>query len=139
MKQKTLIIIKPHAIEHSGSIWAILKNNGFGILTVKKVQFPIKLAEHLHFIQQEFKPVSDFKQSGECMIAILEKENAIRDSLKIAGNRNPTYAEAGTIRALFASPDLYAQTGSENTIHVSDCEETAELEIQLLYNEYSDL
>jgi nucleoside-diphosphate kinase len=52
----------------------------------------------------------------------LEKDNAVEDFRKLIGATDPSKAEAGTIRA------LYAKSVGENAVHGSDSDENAMIE-----------
>ncbi|MEZ4906635.1 MAG: nucleoside-diphosphate kinase [Saprospiraceae bacterium] len=51
--------------------------------------------------------------------AILEKDNAVEDFRKLIGATDPSKAEPGTIRA------LYAKSIGENAVHGADSDENA--------------
>jgi len=135
MKEKTLIIIKPDKIKHCAEIWSIIKNNGFDIDSAKKIKISTENADLLCSIQHNFTPLSDFIHSDDFMVAILEKENAVQDLLTLIGDRDPSKAVPGTLRSLFGDTTGYSMGLPENLIHGSDSIETAQLEIDLFYNE----
>lgn len=112
MKEKTLIIIKLNAISHCSEIWAMIKNSGFIVQEVKKVKISLQESEYLLSIQTNFVPLTNFVFEDDCMIAILEKENAVKDLLKLIGEINPA-----------------------NAFHGSSSTKIAELEISFFYNE----
>jgi nucleoside-diphosphate kinase len=60
--------------------------------------------------------------SGPIVAAILEKENAVADFRKLIGATDPSKAEPGTIRALFA------KSIAANAVHGSDSDENAMIE-----------
>jgi len=64
----------------------------------------------------------NFMSSGPIVAAILEKDNAVDDFRKLIGATDPSKAEKGTIR------NLFAQSIGANAIHGSDSEENAEIE-----------
>jgi nucleoside-diphosphate kinase len=64
----------------------------------------------------------DFMSSGPIVAAVLEKNNAVEDFRKLIGATDPSKAEAGTIRA------LYASSIGENAVHGSDSDENAQIE-----------
>jgi nucleoside-diphosphate kinase len=63
------------------------------------------------------------------MVQVLEGENAIARNREIMGATNPAEADAGTIRADFAS------NVEENAVHGSDAPETAATEIAFFFSE----
>ena len=60
--------------------------------------------------------------SGPIVAAVLEKDNAVTDFRTLIGATNPAEADAGTIRA------LYATNVGENAVHGSDSDENAQIE-----------
>ena len=64
----------------------------------------------------------DFMSSGPIVAATLEKDNAVEDFRKLIGATDPSKAEPGTIRALFA------RSIGENAVHGSDSDENAAIE-----------
>ena len=66
--------------------------------------------------------------SGPVIIQVLEGNNAVDSYRKIMGATNPENAEQGTIRKEFA---LNIQ---ENSVHGSDSDENAEIEIKYFFD-----
>jgi len=64
----------------------------------------------------------DFMSSGPIVAAILEKNNAVEDFRNLIGATDPSKAEKGTIR------NLYAGSIGANAIHGSDSDANAEIE-----------
>jgi len=60
--------------------------------------------------------------SGPIIAAILEKENAVAGFRKLIGTTDPSKADEGTIRK------LYASSIGENAVHGSDSDENAKIE-----------
>ena len=67
--------------------------------------------------------------SGPVVLQVLEGENAVEQYRKIMGATNPINAEDGTIRKEFA---LNIQ---ENSVHGSDSDENANIEINFFFDE----
>ncbi|MEO6633458.1 MAG: nucleoside-diphosphate kinase, partial [Mucilaginibacter sp.] len=63
-----------------------------------------------------------FMSSGPIVAAILEKDNAVEDFRKLIGATDPSKAEAGTIR------NLFAKSIDANAVHGSDSDENAAIE-----------
>jgi nucleoside-diphosphate kinase len=61
--------------------------------------------------------------AGPVVVQVLEGENAILKYREVMGATNPEKADAGTIRKDFAL------NMGENSVHGSDAEETAAMEI----------
>ena len=60
--------------------------------------------------------------SGASVALILKKENAVASLRKLIGSTDPTKAEEGTIRKIFAT------NNRKNAIHASDSDENASIE-----------
>ena len=67
--------------------------------------------------------------SGPVLVQALEGENAIAKNREVMGATNPAEADAGTIRADFAS------SIDENAVHGSDAPETAAQEIAFFFGD----
>jgi nucleoside-diphosphate kinase len=65
--------------------------------------------------------------SGPIVVVILEKENAVEEYRKLIGSTDPSKAEEGTIRKLFA------ESVQKNAVHGSDSDENAELESDFFF------
>jgi len=120
-------MIKPDAVKagHIGSILAHINNGGFKIVALKLTQLSKEKAGEFYAVHKErgfYGELVDFMSSGPIVAAILEKENAVEDFRKLIGATDPSKAEAGTIRA------LYATSIGENAVHGSDSDENALVE-----------
>ena len=69
-----------------------------------------------------YRELVEMMRSGQIVAAILEKENAVADFRTLIGATNPTQAEKGTIRQIFAT------SIGENAVHGSDSDENAVIE-----------
>ena len=67
--------------------------------------------------------------SDAVILQVLEGQNAVESYRKIMGATNPAEADKGTIRNLFA---LNIQ---ENSVHGSDSDENAEIEIKYFFKD----
>lgn len=129
---KTLTIIKPRAVrkEYIGPILAKINANGFHIAALKLIRLNREQAEHLYAIHKEkhfFESLINFMTSGQVVVSILEKENAVADYRKLMGATDPAIAEEGTIRKLFA------ENIERNAVHGSDSDENAEAECDFFF------
>ena len=66
--------------------------------------------------------------SSPVQVQVLEGENAVSKYRDIMGATNPAEAENGTIRK------LYAESIEANSVHGSDSEENAKIEIQFFFS-----
>ena len=131
---RTFSIIKPDATKRNitGAINKIIEESGLTIISQKRVKLSREKAEGFYFIHKDkpfFKDLIDYMTSGPVVIQVLEGENAVENYRKIMGATNPENAEKGTIRKEFA---LNIQ---ENSVHGSDSEKNAEVEIQYFFDE----
>ncbi len=76
----------------------------------------------VHSQRPFYGELTEFMSSGPIVAAILEKDNAVEDFRNLIGATDPSKAEPGTIRA------LYATNVGENAVHGSDSDENANIE-----------
>ncbi len=124
---RTFTMIKPDAVEagHIGGILARINEGGFRIVAMKLTKLsPEKAGEFyaVHKARPFYQELVDFMSRGPIVAAILEKDNAVEDFRKLIGATDPSKAEPGTIRA------LYAKSIGENAVHGSDSDENAQIE-----------
>ncbi len=124
---RTLTMIKPDAVRggHIGAILAHINKAGFKIVALKMTHLTTAKAQEFYAVHSErpfYGELVEFMTSGPIIAAVLEKENAVVDFRKTIGATNPSEAEAGTIRA------LYAKNVGENAVHGSDSDENAAIE-----------
>jgi nucleoside-diphosphate kinase len=129
---KTLTIIKPGAVsnEYIGPILAKINANGFHIAALKLFRLTRIQAESFYAVHKErsfYESLVNFMSSGPVVTAILEKENAVAEYRKLIGNTDPSKAEEGTIRKLFA------ESIERNAVHGSDSDENAEYECDFFF------
>lgn len=131
---RTFTMIKPDAVE-KGNIGGILEKinaGGFRIVSMKMTQLSRRDAEAFYAVHKErpfFADLVSYMTSGPIVAAILEKDNAVEDFRTLIGNTDPKKAEAGTIRALFAT-DI-----SANAIHGSDSDDNAAIEGSFFFSQ----
>lgn len=132
--ERTFSIIKPDAVAKNviGQIYARFESAGLKIIAAKMLHLSKEQAEGFYAVHKDrpfFKDLVAFMTSGPVMVQVLEGDNAIAQNRAIMGATNPKDAEAGTIRADFAS------TIDENAVHGSDGPDTAKIEIAYFFNE----
>ena len=123
----TFTMIKPSAFESgfTGKILAKIEGGGYRIIAMKKVRLSKEQAGHfyeMHTGKPFFEELTTFMSSGSIVAAILEKENAVEDFRQFIGATDPAKAEDNTLRR------LYGKSLSENAVHGSDSDESAERE-----------
>ena len=130
---RTFSIIKPDATKRNitGAINKIIEDNGLVIIAQKRIKLSQEQAEGFYSIHKAkpfFKDLIEYMTSGPVIVQVLEGENAVENYRKIMGATNPDNAENGTIRKNFA---LNIQ---ENSVHGSDSEDNANIEINYFFN-----
>ncbi|MEM4641295.1 MAG: nucleoside-diphosphate kinase [Candidatus Pacearchaeota archaeon] len=146
MKERTLIIIKPDGVKKRliGECLKRFEKAKFKIVALKVVKlrkrFMKKFYSHLKpkLNPKLFEAIINYMCSGNVVIAILERKNAVALARKICGPTNPKQATKGTIRGDFATDDLVARAkknkATRNIIHASGSKEEAKREIKLFKN-----
>lgn len=123
----TLTMIKPDAVKKNyiGPILKMINEAGFRIVAMKYTKLSEEKAGEFYAVHKErpfYGELVKFMSSGPIVAAILEKENAVEDFRKLIGATDPSKAEEGTIRK------LYASSIGENAVHGSDSDENAKIE-----------
>jgi nucleoside-diphosphate kinase len=131
--EKTLAIIKPDAVGkgQQGEILCRIHNAGFRIVGIKSARLSRAEAEGFYAVHRGkgfFSDLCDFMSSGQCIIMVLEAEDAIKKWRDVMGATNPANAAPGTIRR-----DL-AESVQNNCVHGSDAPETAAFEIGYFFS-----
>lgn len=124
MTEKTLVLIKPDAVERNliGRILVEYERNGLKVLDMKLMKASIDLAEK-HYAEHNGKPFFNrlvtYLTRSPIVALVLEGENAISRVRALNGTTDPETSPDNTIRA------LYGLSLSENTVHASDSKESA--------------
>ncbi len=134
MAEKTLAIIKPDAMKKKavGKIIQIIEEEGFLISGLKMLHLSKEQAKSFYIIHQDkhfYESLTDFMSSGEIVVMVLEREDAINHWRKAMGATDPALAEPGTIR------HTYGFSVERNAVHGSDGPDTAVWEIDYFYKE----
>ena len=132
--KKTFSIIKPDATKRNitGAINNIIEKNNLMIVAQKRIRLSKEKAEGFYSIHKDkpfFNELIEYMTSGPVVVQVLQGNNAVEDYRKIMGATNPDNAENGTIRKEFA---LNIQ---ENSVHGSDSEENAKIEIDYFFED----
>jgi len=131
--QRTFSIIKPDATRRNltGAINAKLEAAGLRIIAQKRIHLTPAQAGVVYAEHQE-RPFNgelcEFMASEPIVVQVLEGENAIAKNREVMGATNPADADAGTIRKEFAL------SIGENSVHGSDGEDTAAVEIAYFFS-----
>ena len=129
---RTFSIIKPDATRRNltGAVTKMLEEAGLRVVASKRIQMTREQAEGFYGVHRErpfFNDLVEFMISGPVVVQVLEGENAVQRNRDIMGATNPANADAGTIRK-----ELALSIG-ENTVHGSDSEENAAIEIAYFF------
>lgn len=134
MEEKTLAIIKPDAVKKKliGKIIQRIEEEGFKISGLKMLRLSKEEAKGFYIIHKDknfYESLTDFMSSGEIVVMILERENAIAHWRQVMGSTDPALAAPGTLR------HMYGFSIERNAVHGSDSPETAAWEINYFYQE----
>ena len=129
----TFSIIKPDATKRNltGSINKVIEENDLRIIAQKRLKLTKSQAEQFYSIHKDkpfFEDLITYMTSEPVVVQVLSGENSIEKYRSVMGSTNPQNAEEGTIRKLFA---LNIQ---ENSVHGSDSEENARIEIDFFFS-----
>ena len=129
---RTFSIIKPDATKRNitGAINKIIEDSNLKIIAQKRIQLTKNAAEGFYEIHKDkpfFNDLINYMISGPVVVQVLEGNNAVNKYREIMGSTNPKDADEGTIRKEFA---INIQ---ENSVHVSDSEENAKIEISYFF------
>jgi len=131
--ERTLSIIKPDAVERNleSEIKNFFLTNNVNIVNSKKIQITKEEAETFYKVHQSKPFYNDlclYLSSGPIIVMILEGEGVIKKNRELMGATDPKKAEKGTIRS------LYGVSIDKNSVHGSDSEENAKIEIDFFFN-----
>ena len=130
---RTLSIIKPDATNRNltGKINAKFEEAGLRIVAQKRIRMTKEQAGQFYAVHAErpfYDELCDFMSSAPVVVQVLEGEDAVAANRKVMGATNPAEADAGTIRKEFAL------SIGENSVHGSDSEENAAIEIAFFFS-----
>jgi nucleoside-diphosphate kinase len=133
MTERTLAIIKPDAVGagFSDAIIGHIEKNDFKIVEQKQVRLTKAEAQGFYAEHSErpfFDELVDFMISGNVVIMVLERDNAIGMWRDFMGATDPAEAAEGTVRKLFGT------SKGNNATHGSDSPESAKREIEYFFS-----
>ena len=132
--EKTLSIIKPDAVQKKliGKIYSRFEDGGLRVVATKMLHLNDEMAGGFyaeHKGRPFYEALIGFMTSGPIQVQVLEGEDAVALNRKLMGATDPREAEAGTIRADFAS------SIDANAVHGSDSIESAQREIYYFFED----
>ena len=130
--EKTLIIIKPDAVEAKcfGKIIDIFETQKFDIIQTEMMSLSDDMLNdhYCHLTDKPFFPeIVEFMQSLPVIVITLQGGNAVTRVRDLVGVTDPTEANEGTIRKQFGTDVM------RNVVHASDSVENAEAEIERFF------
>lgn len=132
MLQRTLTILKPDTVSahRCGAIIDRLEREGFAIVALRRLHLSQPQAEAFYAVHRQrpfFASLVTFMTEGPVWVMALEREDAVAHLRAVMGATNPANADAGTIRADFAT------SIERNAIHGSDSPENAAIELGFFF------
>ena len=129
---RTFSIIKPDATKRNitGAVTAMLEGAGLRVVASKRIHMTREQAEGFYAVHSErpfFGELVEFMMSEPVVVQVLEGEDAVKRNRDIMGATNPAEAADGTIRK------EHALSIGENTVHGSDSDENAKIEIDFFF------
>lgn len=134
MVEKTLAIIKPDAVKKKvvGKIIQRIEDEGFKISGLKMLRLTKEDVQGFYAVHKDkhfYDSLTDFMSSGEILVMVLEREDAISHWRNVMGATDPALSDPGTLR------QMYGFSVERNATHGSDSPHTAEWEIDYFYKE----
>lgn len=128
MTERTFSIIKPDATKRNltGKINAVIEDAGLRIVAQRRILMTEAQAKKFYEVHAErpfYGELVGQMTSAPVVVQVLEGEGAVAKYREVMGATNPEQAAEGTIRKLFAL------NVGENSVHGSDSQDNAKLEI----------
>ena len=129
---RTFSIIKPDATRRNltGAVTKMLEDAGLRVIASKRIHLTREQAEGFYAVHSErgfFGELCDFMTSGPVVVQVLEGDDAVKRNREVMGATNPADAAEGTIRK------VYAEGIEANSVHGSDSDENAAIEIAFFF------
>jgi nucleoside-diphosphate kinase len=134
MTERTFSIIKPDATARNltGKINAVIEGAGLRIVAQRRIRMTEAQAKkfyEVHAARPFYGELVEQMTSAPVVVQVLEADGAVAKYREIMGATNPEQAAEGTIRKLFAL------NVGENSVHGSDSQENAALEIAQFFTD----
>lgn len=132
--ERTFSIIKPDATERdlTGKVNMMIEGAGLRIIGQRRIQMTEAQAKRFYEVHAErpfYGELVEFMTSGPVVVQVLEGEDAVAKYREVMGATNPAEAAEGTIRK------EVAKSIGENSVHGSDSQENAAIEIAQFFSE----
>jgi len=130
--ERTFGIIKPDATRRNltGAVTKMLEDAGLRVVASKRIRMTREQAEGFYAVHKErpfYSDLCDFMTSGPVVVQVLEGEEAVKLNRDVMGATNLADAAEGTIRK------SYAESIEANSVHGSDSDENAGIEIAFFF------
>ena len=130
--ERTFSIIKPDGVRRNlvGKIISKFEEKNIRVAAMRMKWLSRREAEGFYAVHKErpfFGELVSYMISGPVVVQVLEKENAVQANRDLMGATNPANAAEGTIRKTFA------ESIERNSVHGSDSEENAAIEISFFF------
>lgn len=131
---RTFSIIKPDATRRNitGAVNAMIEEAGLRIIAQKRIHMTQEQAQEFYAVHKErpfFNDLVSFMISAPVVVQVLEADDAVVKYRTVMGATNPAEADEGTIRKAFA------ESIEANSVHGSDSDENAAIEIAHFFSE----
>ena len=132
MTERTFSIIKPDATRRNltGKINAVIEEAGLRIVAQRRVKLSDAQAKKFYEVHAErpfYGELVSQMTAEPVVVQVLEGDNAVLKYREVMGATNPAQADDGTIRK------AYAESIEANSVHGSDSDENAKIEIDFFF------
>ena len=129
---RTFSIIKPDATRRNltGAVTRMIEEAGLRVVASKRIRMTREQAEGFYAVHKDrpfYGSLVEVMTSGPVVVQVLEGEDAVRRNREVMGATNPADAAEGTIRK------NYAESIEANSVHGSDSDENAAIEIDFFF------
>lgn len=129
----TLSIIKPDAVKRNliGKINTMIEGKSIKIVGQKMIKLSLEDAQMFYLVHKDrafYQDLCNYMISGPIVVQVLSGKDVIVKYRELMGATNPANAEADTIRK------SYGVSVEENSVHGSDSEENAKIEIDFFFS-----
>ena len=134
MTERTFSIIKPDATKRNltGKVNAVIEDAGLRIVAQRRIRMTDAQAKKFYEVHAErpfYGELVAQMTAEPVVVQVLEGENAVQANRDVMGATNPANAAEGTIRRLFS------ESVGENTVHGSDSDDNAKMEIAQFFKD----
>jgi nucleoside-diphosphate kinase len=129
----TLSIIKPDAVKRNliGKINTMIEGKSIKIVGQKMIKLSLEDAQMFYSVHKDrafYQDLCNYMISGPIVVQVLLGKDVIVKYRELMGATNPANAEDNTIRK------SYGVSVEENSVHGSDSEENAKIEIDFFFS-----